>query len=124
MDNGMDKEESRNIAGVFGTNMLINMTKGIQYLKETMELILERIRRGFEAGPIAREPAQGIKAKLGHVKLHEDAVHRGPGQIGRQIPAVRQAVQAGVLMANPALLEPLPECLYTGAPGSDGRGHV
>jgi elongation factor 2 len=103
MDNGMDKEESRNIAGVFGTNMLINMTKGIQYLKETMELILEGFEEALKNGPIAREPAQGIKAKLVDVKLHEDAVHRGPGQV---IPAVRQAVQAGVLMANPALLEP------------------
>ncbi|HPM26351.1 MAG TPA: elongation factor EF-2, partial [Methanothrix sp.] len=30
-------------------------------------------------------------------------VHRGPAQV---IPAVRQAVQAGILMAEPVLLEP------------------
>ena len=36
--------------------------------------------------------------------LHEDAVHRGPAQI---IPAVRRAVQAAILMANPIVLEPL-----------------
>jgi len=102
-DNGMDKDEARNIAGVFGTNMLLNMTKGIQYLKETMELILEGFEEALKNGPISREPAQGIKAKIVDVKLHEDAVHRGPGQV---IPAVRQAVQAGVLMANPTLLEP------------------
>lgn len=102
-DNGMDKDEARNIAGVFGTNLLLNMTKGIQYLKETMELILEGFEEALKNGPISREPAQGIKAKIVDVKLHEDAVHRGPGQV---IPAVRQAVQAGVLMANPTLLEP------------------
>ncbi|MFB3765414.1 MAG: elongation factor EF-2 [Methanotrichaceae archaeon] len=103
IEKGMDKEEARNIAGFYGTNVLLNMTKGIQYLKETMELILEGFEEALKNGPIAREPAQGIKAKLVDVKLHEDAVHRGPAQV---IPAVRQAVQAGILMANPVLLEP------------------
>ncbi len=103
MDKGMDKEEARSIAGFYGTNILLNMTKGIQYLRETMELILEGFEEALKNGPISREPAQGIKAKLVDVKLHEDAVHRGPAQV---IPAVRQAVQAGILMAEPALLEP------------------
>lgn len=103
MDKGMDKEEARSIAGFYGTNVLLNMTKGIQYLRETMELILEGFEEALKNGPISREPAQGIKAKLVDVKLHEDAVHRGPAQV---IPAVRQAVQAGILMAEPALLEP------------------
>jgi elongation factor 2 len=103
MDQVMDKEEARNIAGFYGTNILLNMTKGIQYLKETMELILEGFEEALKNGPISREPAQGVKAKLVDVKLHEDAVHRGPAQV---IPAVRQAVQAGILMADPVLLEP------------------
>lgn len=103
MDNGMGKEEARSIAGFYRTNILLNMTKGIQYLRETMELILEGFEEALKNGPISREPAQGIKAKLVDVKLHEDAVHRGPAQV---IPAVRQAVQAGILMADPVLLEP------------------
>jgi len=103
IEKGMDKEEARSIAGFYGTNVLLNMTKGIQYLKETMELILEGFEEALRNGPICREPAQGIKAKLVDVKLHEDAVHRGPAQV---IPAVRQAVQAGILLAVPVLLEP------------------
>lgn len=103
IEKGMNKEEARSIAGYYGTNLLLNMTKGIQYLKETMELILEGFEEALKNGPISREPAQGIKAKLVDVKLHEDAVHRGPAQV---IPAVRQAVQAGILMAEPVLLEP------------------
>jgi len=103
MDNGMGKDEARSIAGFYRTNILLNMTKGIQYLRETMELILEGFEEALKNGPISREPAQGIKAKLVDVKLHEDAVHRGPAQV---IPAVRQAVQAGILMADPVLLEP------------------
>jgi elongation factor 2 len=103
MDLGMNKEEARSISGIIGANLFINMTKGVQYLKETMELILEGFEEATKNGPIAREPVQGIMAKLVDVKLHEDAVHRGPAQV---IPAVRQAVQAGILMAEPTLLEP------------------
>jgi elongation factor 2 len=103
IDAGMDKEEARNIAGIFESNLFLNMTKGIQYLRETMELILEGFEESLRNGPISREPVQGVKAKLVDVKLHEDAVHRGPAQV---IPAVRQAMQAGILMADPALLEP------------------
>ncbi len=103
MEKGMDKEEAKSIVGYYGTNVLLNMTKGIQYLRETMELILEGFEEALKNGPISREPAQGIKAKLVDVKLHEDAVHRGPAQV---IPAVRQAMQAGILMAEPVLLEP------------------
>jgi elongation factor 2 len=103
MDQGMNKEEAKSISGIIGANLFINMTKGVQYLKETMELILEGFEEATKNGPIAREPVQGIMAKLVDVKLHEDAVHRGPAQV---IPAVRQAVQAGILMAEPTLLEP------------------
>ncbi|MDF0591229.1 elongation factor EF-2 [Methanotrichaceae archaeon Mx] len=100
---GMDKEEARNISGIFESNVFINMTKGVQYLRETMELMLEGFVEATKNGPICREPVQGVKAKLIDIKLHEDAIHRGPAQV---IPAVRQAVQAGILMANPTLLEP------------------
>ena len=101
---GMPKDEAKGVTEVYGTNMLIDLTKGIQYLKETMELIIEGMEEALKNGPLAREPAQGIKIKLVDVKLHEDAVHRGPAQV---IPAMRSAVQGGVLMAGAQLLEPV-----------------
>ncbi len=101
---GMEKDEAKGITHVYGTNVLIDVTKGIQYLKETMELIIEGMEEALKNGPLAREPAQGIKIKLIDVKLHEDAVHRGPAQV---IPAMRSAVQGGVLLASPTLLEPV-----------------
>ncbi|MCD1293995.1 elongation factor EF-2 [Methanocella sp. CWC-04] len=101
---GMEKDEAKGVTHVYGTNMLIDVTKGIQYLKETMELIIEGMEEALKNGPLAREPAQGIKIKLIDVKLHEDAVHRGPAQV---IPAVRSAIQGGVLMAGATLLEPV-----------------
>ena len=100
---GMTKDEAKGVTHIFESNMYIDMTKGVQYLRETMELILEGFEEVMKEGPLSREPCQGVKVKLVDVKLHEDAVHRGPAQV---IPASRQAIQAATLMANPTLLEP------------------
>jgi elongation factor 2 len=101
---GMEKDVAKGVTHVYGTNMLVDVTKGIQYLKETMELIIEGMEEALKNGPLSREPAQGVLIKLIDVKLHEDAVHRGPAQV---IPAFRSAVQGAVLMAQPTLLEPI-----------------
>ncbi len=103
MTTGMSKDEAKSVTHIFETNMYIDMTKGIQYLNETMELILEGFEEVMKAGPLSREPVMGVKVKLMDAKLHEDAVHRGPAQV---IPASRQAIQAAMLMAGATLLEP------------------
>ncbi len=100
---GMDKDEAKGVVHIYETNVFLDMTKGIQYLRETMELILEGFNDVIRTGPLAREPVMGLKVKLVDAKLHEDAVHRGPAQV---IPAVRQAIHAAILMAKPTLLEP------------------
>ncbi|MDD4127939.1 MAG: elongation factor EF-2 [Methanomicrobium sp.] len=101
---GFDKDEAKNLTAIQGTNMFFDMTKGIQYLNETMELVLEGWREALAGGPLADELVQNVKIKLVDVKLHEDAIHRGPAQV---IPAVRSAVKAGILMAGDSLLEPM-----------------
>jgi len=101
---GMDKDEAKNIKAIEATNIFIDMTKGIQYLNETMELVLEGWREALAGGPLADELVQNVKIRLVDVKLHEDAIHRGPAQV---IPAVRSAVKAGMLLANDSLLEPM-----------------
>ncbi len=100
---GMDKDEAKGIAGIFNSNIFIDMTKGIQYLNETMELVLDGFEEVMRAGPLTREPVANVKCVLVDAKLHEDAIHRGPAQV---IPAARQAIQAGMLMAEDSLLEP------------------
>jgi len=107
---GMDKEEAKNVRAIEATNMFIDMTKGIQYLNETMELILEGWREALRGGPLADEQVQNLKVRLVDVKLHEDAIHRGPAQV---IPAVRSAVKAGMLMAGDSLLEPIQKIQIT-----------
>jgi elongation factor 2 len=119
MDLGMDKEEAKGIVGIFNSNIFIDMTKGIQYLNETMELVLDGFEEVMRAGPLTREPVANVKCVLVDAKLHEDAIHRGPAQV---IPASRQAIQAGMLMADDTLLEPyqkvfvqVPQLLMGGA---------
>ncbi len=104
MEAGMAKVEARKISEIIEANMFIDMTKGIQYLHETMELILEGFREAVTHGPLAKERCQGIKVRLIDVKLHEDAIHRGPAQV---IPAVRRALHSAILMATPTFFEPI-----------------
>ena len=101
---GLDKDEAKNVKDIYGSNMFIDCTKGIQYLNETMELIIDGIHEALDGGPLADEQVQNVLIKLHDVKLHEDAIHRGPGQV---IPAVRGGLKAALLMAGDTLLEPM-----------------
>ncbi|TQD25293.1 elongation factor EF-2 [Methanolobus vulcani] len=103
MEAGMDKDEAKGIVDIFESNIYLDMTKGIQHLNETMELILEGFHEVMKGGPLSKEPCMGVKVRLVDAKLHEDAVHRGPAQV---IPASRQGIQAAMLMADDTLLEP------------------
>jgi elongation factor 2 len=101
---GMDKETAQNVEHMNGTNILVDDTKGIQHLRETMELVEEGFDEATNEGPLAGEPAEGVLVRLLDVKLHEDAIHRGPAQV---IPAVREAVHRGMVHGEARLLEPI-----------------
>ncbi|HNQ29495.1 MAG: Elongation factor 2 [Methanoregulaceae archaeon PtaB.Bin009] len=107
---GMEKDEAKSVKDIYGNTMFIDMTKGVQYLNETMELIIEGLHEALDGGPLADEKVQNLKLRLVDVKLHEDAIHRGPAQV---IPAVRSAVKAGMLIAGDTLLEPVQKIQIT-----------
>ncbi|MFC6862808.1 elongation factor EF-2 [Halomicroarcula sp. GCM10025817] len=101
---GLDKDTSQNVEHIHGTNILIDDTKGIQHLNETMELVIEGLEEALDEGPLANEPVQGSLLRLHDARLHEDAIHRGPAQV---IPAVRNAVHNALIDARIKLLEPI-----------------
>ncbi len=101
---GMDKDTSQDVEHMFGTNILIDDTKGIQHLNETMELVIEGMEEALEDGPLAGEPVQGALLRLHDARLHEDTIHRGPAQV---IPAVREAVHRALIDGQVKLLEPI-----------------
>jgi elongation factor 2 len=104
MEAGLVKEEARKVWDVYDKSLFINMTRGIQYLDEIKELLLEGFESAMDDGPIARERVLGIKIKLMDAKIHEDAVHRGPAQV---LPAIRKAVYGAIMLAKPTILEPI-----------------
>jgi len=101
---GMDRNESKSAVWIHDTNMLIDATKGIQYLHETMELIKEAYIEAMSKGPLAGEKAMGLKVRLVDAKLHEDSVHRGPAQV---IPAARSSIYGAMVQGGRILLEPI-----------------
>ena len=64
----------------------------------------------MNAGPIAREPCTGVKVTFNDCKLHEDAIHRGPGQV---IPAARSGIYGAMVEAGTTLLEPKQKLFVT-----------
>jgi elongation factor 2 len=100
---GFDRDESKKVKMIHNKSMLIDMTTGVTAILEVMEMVKQAFKEVMDEGPQAREPCSGIKVKLVDAKLHEDTIHRGPAQV---LPAVRSAVKAAMLGAQPFMLEP------------------
>jgi elongation factor 2 len=100
---GIPRDEGRGIVAVEGTNILFDGTKGIQYLNETMDLIVDAFKEAMNRGPLANEKVYGLKVRLVDAKLHEDSIHRGPAQT---IPAARSGIYGAMVLGDRLLLEP------------------
>jgi len=104
-DAGWPTDEAKNVWALeLHKNILVDLTKGIQYLREVKDMVTSGFRWACENGPLCEEPIRGLKVKLVDVKLHEDPVHRGPAQI---MPATRRAFLGSFLTAEPVILEPV-----------------
>jgi elongation factor 2 len=99
---GMPYDVAKNVILIHNRNVLIDLTKGVQFMNEIIEMVKDAFRNLMDEGPLAKEPCTGVKVVITDADLHEDPVHRGPGQI---MPATRYAIKEGMLM-NIALLEP------------------
>jgi elongation factor 2 len=111
-DLGMDKDQAKGIVAFKDNNVLIDMTKGIQNLHETMELCKQAFDEAMNVGPLAQEKCAGVKMLLVDAKLHEDSIHRGPGQV---IPATRSAIYGAMCLGERVLLEPITK-IYINVP--------
>ena len=100
---GLAREEVRNIYDIYNGNILLNGTKGIQYLNEIEELMIQGFHEAMDKGPLAKEKVIGIKITLVDATLHEDNIHRGPAQM---IPTTRNPIYAAMIIAGVQMLEP------------------
>jgi elongation factor 2 len=104
-DVGWSAQEAKNVWALEEhKNILVDLTKGIQYLRESKETVSSGFRWAIKNGPLCDEPIRGTKVKLLDAKLHEDPVHRGPAQL---MPAMKRAVWGSFLTAKPVLSEPI-----------------
>jgi len=102
---GWSAQEAKNVWALEEhRNILVDMTKGIQYLREVKETVNSGFRWAAKNGPLCDEPIRGVKVTLLDAKLHEDPVHRGPAQI---MPAMKRAFWGSFLTAKPVLIEPI-----------------
>lgn len=104
-EKGWSADEAKSVAAVdVSGNILLDQTKGVQFIQES----LDSIRSGFDdvihSGPLAHETLRGVKFVLHHFVPHEDPAHRGLAQL---MPATRRAMLGSMLLADPALLEPI-----------------
>ncbi len=101
---GISREEAGQYRDVYQGNVFLDKTKGEVHIGEVIELVLDSFEEVVRASPLAREPGMKMKMSLVDLKLHEDAIHRGPAQV---YPAVRDSVKAAMHGASPILLEPV-----------------
>lgn len=102
---GWETDEARGIWAIDPyINIFVDATKGLQYVREIKDTVLQAFRLDVGEGPLAREPIRGMKVTLTDAKVHEDNAHRGPAQI---MPAIRDAIFCGLLSASPIILEPI-----------------
>jgi elongation factor 2 len=85
-------------------NVLINGTKGVQFIQESTDSILSGFEDVMKEGPLAKEQVRNCKFTFTHFVPHEDPAHRGLSQLG---PASRRACLGAMLKAQPILLEPM-----------------
>ncbi|MBN1169895.1 elongation factor EF-2 [Candidatus Micrarchaeota archaeon] len=100
---GMERDEARKIYDIYHGNIIVNATKGIQYLNEVEELIVQGFREAMDQGPMTKEKVTGVLIKLYDATLHEDNIHRGPAQM---IPTAKRPIYAAMMQGGVALLEP------------------
>jgi len=102
----------------YGANLLVDVTKGIQYLNEIKESVNSGLLWATKQGPICEENMRGIRFDLHDVKLHADSIHRGMGQLQ---PTARRVFFASAMTAECRLVEPL-FCASIEAPSESSTG--
>ncbi|XP_059922211.1 elongation factor 2b [Gadus macrocephalus] len=113
-----------------GPNLLVDVTKGVQYLNEIKDSVVAGFQWASKEGVLCEENMRACRYDVHDVSLHTDAIHRGGGQI---IPTARRVLYACQLTAEPRLMEPVylveiqcPEAVVGGIYGvlNRRRGHV
>jgi elongation factor 2 len=103
VEHGMETKEADKIKEIYEGNIFIDDTRGQVYLGEVIEMVLDMFEDVMRNGPLATEPCIKVKVRMTDMKLHEDAIHRGPAQV---YPAIRDGIRESMMTGRPVLYEP------------------
>ena len=101
---GWSSDMIRDVRDIYKGNLLLDETRGEVHIGEVIEMVMDAFEMVMDQGPLAREPCTKMKVCLQDIKLHEDAIHRGPAQV---YPAVREAIKEAMHKGNATILEPV-----------------
>jgi elongation factor 2 len=110
-DLGITNDEAREYRHIYKDCVLLDKVRGEVHMGEVIEMIMDGFEQVIDAGPLSREPCMKLKVSLVDIKLHEDAIHRGPAQV---YPAVRDSIRMSMESASPSLFEPMQTLLVEG----------
>jgi len=108
---GVSNKEARQYKQVYRQCAFLDKTKGEVHIGEIIDMAMDGFEQVINAGVLTREPCMKLKVSLVDIKLHEDAIHRGPAQV---YPAMRDAIRMSIESATPALFEPVQTLLVEG----------
>jgi elongation factor 2 len=91
-------------------NILVDCTKGVQYMNEIKDHMVGAFFQVTSGGVMCEEIMRGCRFDIQDVVMHADAIHRGAGQI---MPPTKRCVYATQIKSGPTLLEPLYLCDIT-----------
>ena len=105
VERGLSHEEAKNVWAIEEHgNVLIDLSRGVQYMQESKQMIIGAFYDFCKEGALAREPVRGVKAIIVDAEFHEDPAHRTLAQI---LPMTHRALLGAQLAAQPALYEPI-----------------
>lgn len=104
-EQGWEADEAKGVVAVHSNgNLMVEVTKGVQFLQESMDSMRSGFEDAMQNGPLAYEYCRGLKIILHHYVPHEDPAHRTYAQL---MPATRRAILGGLLSAQTTMLEPI-----------------
>ncbi|KAL0482421.1 elongation factor 2 [Acrasis kona] len=106
---GWDSEEAKRVWAMGPdeqkpTNALVDCTRGIAYLNDVKDYIVDAFRLVTSSGVLSEEQTRGIRFNVVDVHLHNDSSHRGALQITSM---ARRALLGAMLAAKPRIMEPI-----------------
>jgi elongation factor 2 len=101
---GMETKKAKKVRQIYKGNIVTDDTRGIVQIGEVIEMIMDGVQQVVDAGPLAREPCSRMMIRIQDMKLHEDAIHRGPAQV---YPAIRESIKGSMAGAGAYILEPV-----------------